>query len=305
MAKQTGFVYLAAPIDQAIGRTGWEGVRGAVVRTAAELAARGWGSYDPCRAFNIGQGQAVSREVSQINNWALGRCRGLVAFLPDGVPTIGVPIEIDRAAGMGKPVLILAQSRGAESWTLARYAAWDTVRIANTDVEHEAEDGTAWFVGAVAQAELIGRADPMPVAQVREPSPTEYKAILPQRAYDGDAGFDLFTSERREVEPGQVVDIPTNLAVELPPWSFGLVIGRSSALRRLGLYVHTGLIDSGYRGELFASVTAIKDPVIVSSGSRIAQLIVVSNGSQTIKPVMVDRLGESDRGTQGFGSSGT
>ncbi len=66
-----------------------------------------------------------------------------------------------------------------------------------------------------------------------------------------------------------------------------------------------GLIDPGYRGEVFCAVVNLDrhEPVEISAGDRIAQLVIVA--VPDLSPTFVDELPESSRGAGGFGSTGT
>ena len=77
-------------------------------------------------------------------------------------------------------------------------------------------------------------------------------AVLPQRAYAGDAGLDLAACERVELAPGARAVVGTGLAVAIPEGYAGFVQPRSGLAARHGItIVNTpGLVDSGYRGEL-------------------------------------------------------
>jgi dUTP pyrophosphatase len=129
---------------------------------------------------------------------------------------------------------------------------------------------------------------------------------LPAQAYAGDAGFDLSSSIDCVLEPGQRALIPTGLAVAIPEGHAGLVLPRSglSLKSGLGLANSPGLIDSHYRGEL--KVVAINhDPyasIHVNRGDRIAQLVVVA--LPQLAWLEVEALDDTERGGQGFGSSG-
>lgn len=130
---------------------------------------------------------------------------------------------------------------------------------------------------------------------------------IPTRAYPDDAGYDLYVSETTTIPPGAFVDIPTGVAVQLPEWAWGMLTGRSSTLRKRGLLVNTGIIDAGYRGELYAGAFNLtQQEVVVEAGDRIAQLIILENSTAvTEMPLIPDeQLDPHDRGTNGFGSSG-
>jgi dUTP pyrophosphatase len=130
-------------------------------------------------------------------------------------------------------------------------------------------------------------------------------AVVPTRAYDGDAGLDLTACERVELGPGERATVGTGLAVAIPDGYAGFVQPRSGLAARHGItIVNTpGLVDSGYRGELKVILlnTDAGEPFVVEPGMRIAQLVVLQVPG--IDPVEVAELPESERGVRGFGSS--
>ena len=133
------------------------------------------------------------------------------------------------------------------------------------------------------------------------------------RYYEGDCGLDLITSEAASVCPGGTADIPCGVAVALPPYTFGWITGRSSTWSKWKLQVVGGIIDEGWRGELFTMVHRPvifpddrDDQLIVPAGTRLAQLIILPNLASQVELYRVhpDDLPASDRGTSGFGSTG-
>jgi dUTP pyrophosphatase len=130
-------------------------------------------------------------------------------------------------------------------------------------------------------------------------------ALLPERAYRGDAGFDLAACERVELAPGERSLVPTGLAVAIPEGYAGFVQPRSGLAAKHGIsIVNTpGLVDSGYRGELKVALlnTDRRESFVVAPGMRIAQLVIVP--LPDVELVEVDELPESERGVRGFGSS--
>ncbi|HEY2325847.1 MAG TPA: dUTP diphosphatase [Gaiellaceae bacterium] len=130
-------------------------------------------------------------------------------------------------------------------------------------------------------------------------------AIVPVRAYDGDAGLDLSSCEHVELAPGERALVATGLAVAIPQGYAGFVQPRSGLAAKHGIsIVNTpGLIDSGYRGELKVTLinTDRAESFVVEPGMRIAQLVVVPVAS--LEPVEVDELPDTERGERGFGSS--
>lgn len=131
-------------------------------------------------------------------------------------------------------------------------------------------------------------------------------AQLPTKTYNDDAGFDLYVAETTVIAPGEFVDVPLGVSVGLPPGVWARITGRSSTLRRLGLLVNEGIIDTGYTGPLFAGVFNVGVySVSVTKGDRIAQLILHENTTGRFSAVAVDGHPETERGVSGFGSSGS
>jgi len=130
-------------------------------------------------------------------------------------------------------------------------------------------------------------------------------AVVPARAYAGDAGLDLAACERVELAPGERALVGTGLAVAIPEGHAGFVQPRSGLATKHGItIVNTpGLVDSGYRGELRVALlnTDRRETFIVETGMRIAQLVIVP--LPEVELVEVDELPESERGVRGFGSS--
>jgi dUTP pyrophosphatase len=130
-------------------------------------------------------------------------------------------------------------------------------------------------------------------------------AVLPERAYAGDAGLDLAACDRIELPPGERATVGTGLAVAVPEGFAGYVQPRSGLAARHGITIVNapGLVDSGYRGELRIVLlnTDARETFVVEPGMRIAQLVVVP--VPDVEPVVVDELPESVRGVRGFGSS--
>ena len=130
-------------------------------------------------------------------------------------------------------------------------------------------------------------------------------AVVPTRAYAGDAGLDLASAEHVVLEPGERAVVSTGLAVAIPEGHAGLVVPRSGLAARNGITIVNapGLVDSGYRGDVKVVLlnTDKRETFVVEPGMRIAQLVVIA--VPDLAPVEVDELEESERGVRGFGSS--
>jgi dUTP pyrophosphatase len=139
----------------------------------------------------------------------------------------------------------------------------------------------------------------LPIRRLRD------DAIIPSRAYAGDAGLDLAACERVELAPGKRAIVGTGLAIAVPDGHAAFVQPRSGLAAKHGItIVNTpGLVDSGYRGELMVILlnTDERSTFVVERGMRIAQLVVLP--IPEVDPVEVEELPESERGVRGFGSS--
>jgi dUTP pyrophosphatase len=148
-------------------------------------------------------------------------------------------------------------------------------------------------------APLAGAPLDLPVVKLRA------DAVVPERAYEGDAGLDLAACERVELGPGERATVPTGLAVAIPDGYAGFVQPRSGLAAKHGIAVvnSPGLIDAGYRGELRVVLlnTDVRETFVAEAGERIAQLVVLA-----VPPLAVREVAElpaSERGARGFGSS--
>ena len=130
-------------------------------------------------------------------------------------------------------------------------------------------------------------------------------AIVPVRAYPGDAGLDLAACDRVELGPGERAVVATGLAVAIPDGYAGFVQPRSGLASRHGISVVNapGLIDSGYRGEVRVVLlnTDWTETFVVEPAMRIAQLVVLD--VPQLELVETEELPGSERGLRGFGSS--
>jgi dUTP pyrophosphatase len=131
-------------------------------------------------------------------------------------------------------------------------------------------------------------------------------ARVPERAYDGDAAFDLYAAEAATLPPGRRAVIGTGIALGLPPGLAALTLPRSGLAAKHGISIVNapGLIDPGYRGEVRVILlnTDTEAPFEVSEGDRIAQLLFLPLTDVSL--ATVDALQDTARGQRGFGSSG-
>lgn len=121
---------------------------------------------------------------------------------------------------------------------------------------------------------------------------------------EGDAGYDLYASEHITLFNGEQKLIPTGLHLSIPRGVVGMIRDRSSlALQQI--YVHAGVIDSSYRGEIKVLLeNASNKNLHVEPGHRVAQLLFVPICILPLNSVEKHSLGESIRGEGSFGSTG-
>ena len=134
-------------------------------------------------------------------------------------------------------------------------------------------------------------------------------ARVPERAYAGDAGYDLAAAENLVLAPGERAAIRTGVAIAVPDGYAGLVLPRSGLAVRHGISLVNapGLIDPGYRGELMVPLINHdrEETFEVETGMRIAQLVLVRAAEARFVSVELLEEGADGRGVGGFGSSGT
>jgi dUTP pyrophosphatase len=134
------------------------------------------------------------------------------------------------------------------------------------------------------------------------------KNQLPAYATSGSAGLDLRACIERvmTIQPGEVLLIPTGIAMHLAdPGLAALVLPRSGLGHKHGIVMGNlvGLIDSDYQGQIFVSCwNRGHAPFLLNPMERIAQLVVVPVVQVGFN--VVDDFEQSERGANGFGSTG-
>lgn len=134
------------------------------------------------------------------------------------------------------------------------------------------------------------------------------KAQLPRRPYSNDAGYDLVAIEIKYFGKEDMLQYRTGLAIAIPEGYVGLIMPRSSIYKTRNWMINSvGVIDSGYRGEILINfetrITSNRQHHLYKIGDRVAQLIIMK--LPEIEFVEVNRFnGDTERGNNGFGSSG-
>ena len=132
-------------------------------------------------------------------------------------------------------------------------------------------------------------------------------AVLPSRGSALAAGCDLYADlqEPVTIEPHETKMIGTGLAMEIPEGYFGAIFARSGLAAKESLRPANcvGVVDADYRGEFRVALHNDGEiPRVIAPGERIAQLVVIPY--LPVGFAEVDELGETDRGSGGFGSTG-
>ena len=132
-------------------------------------------------------------------------------------------------------------------------------------------------------------------------------AHVPVSGTSNSAGYDLFAcvTEDININPNGIVMIPTGIAIEIPDGYFGMVCSRSGLASKHGIHVlnSPGIIDSDYRGELKCIMhNCSNNTFVIQNNTKIAQLVIIKY--ESIQWIESSNLSCTDRGTQGFGSTG-
>lgn len=128
-------------------------------------------------------------------------------------------------------------------------------------------------------------------------------SILPIRASENAAGYDLFSAETAIVNARSRQMINTYISVAILPGYYGRIAPRSGLALKQGIDVGGGVIDADYRGNVGVILfNHSGNDFEIKKGDRIAQLIIERIDNPDI--VQVDDLDDTQRGDGGFGSTG-
>lgn len=152
----------------------------------------------------------------------------------------------------------------------------------------------------VSYGQLRGFQD-VPEAE-RLPVILDEGAFLPTRAHETDAGLDLYSPIATRIPDYGSRIIDTGVHVQLPPGTAGLLVSKSGLNTKHNI-TSTGLIDEGYTGTIHVKLyNHGMEAYNVRRGDKISQLVIIDVEHMT--PHVVTSFEETDRGDNGFGSSG-
>lgn len=130
----------------------------------------------------------------------------------------------------------------------------------------------------------------------------ESDARMPERAYPSDAGLDIFSREEKVILPGESAVFDTGVHVELPEGTFMKLESKSGLNVKYGVVSHGGVIDQNYRGSIVVKLyNHGEKPYMVRKGQKIIQGIIQPYLAPELE--VVEELSETDRGSNGFGST--
>jgi len=128
------------------------------------------------------------------------------------------------------------------------------------------------------------------------------KAVIPTKAFETDAGFDLVSVKTLKINGHVTGLVPTGLAFDIPVGYYAQIVDRSGIAATKTLKVKAGVIDSGYRGEINVVLGNHGSyPVEILQGEKIAQLVILPVPEVEFKKT--GTLTKSPRDTDGFGST--
>ena len=128
-------------------------------------------------------------------------------------------------------------------------------------------------------------------------------ARLPEKAHQGDLGYDVFADEDKWIPCGEYKLVSTGISIWSNSYNYGWIIKDRSSIAMKGLFTHAGVIDAGYTGEIkifFHNVSATS--IKLEKGDKIAQLVPTKVINFEIEEVA--ELHKTKRGGDGFGSTG-
>ena len=126
--------------------------------------------------------------------------------------------------------------------------------------------------------------------------------ILPTRAHDTDAGLDLYSPYTTKIGARRFKKINTGVHIQLPKGTVGFIKSKSGLMSKCGILTD-GTIDEGYTGEISIVLFNFGGQTYkIEAYDKIAQLVIVPVSYEKLE--ICDRLEESDRGNDGFGSTG-
>lgn len=308
-------IYLAHPIDQT--------TQAASVQNVVDLLdSLDYSHYRPGGAFALAMAHAELRDleiVDRINTFALRAADAVVAWLPSGVISLGVPAEIEAALQQDKPVVVL--TTGGLSTRSVQLTNWRLRGAFVVEFDHKRmisweKDPTDFALMLTMRPSQLGLMDE-PESVSREthaaanpypelPVATMSGATFPTRGHPDDAGIDLAIYDDEVLQPGEYRLLSTGIRAAVPHGYWGMITGRSSTWAKHRCDVRLAVIDAGYRGELMIGIENRSDRrILFPAGTRLAQYVLLPAWlGEAVNVGGPSALPAHERGENGYGSTG-
>ena len=128
------------------------------------------------------------------------------------------------------------------------------------------------------------------------------EAIMPSRAHDLDAGIDIYAREDKTVPANGSACFDTGVHIEIPRGYVGFLKSKSGLNVKHGI-TSEGVIDAGYTGSIVVKLyNDSEENYAVSAGDKISQIVLLPIYTPGLE--LVETLEQTERGINGFGSSG-
>lgn len=310
--------YLAGAIDTILPKQaqGWR------KQAASVLNKYGVHTFDPSVAFGLCRKDnetwlSKSKVVIEVNNVALNNSEYVIAEMEFDCQHTGTVLEIEQAAKEGKVIAV---------WNSNKFTPMYLHHIPNVHIFPTLRECVQFIVGhangRVLDRESVELLDnlsnianktiyiklldehPLKIAQQKgELSDIDPRLVL-YKKYNDDTGFDIICSQDLTIEPYGKANIPTHIAIQPPKGYWYRLVGRSSTFHVHGMLVVEGIIDTQFRGHLYCSIQNLTGKEQhIKAGDSLAQLVFHEVVGHDWDVKIVDKLQDSERGENGFGST--
>lgn len=312
--------YLAGAIDTILP----EHAQGWRKKAANVLNAYGIHAYDPSVGFSLCRTNnedwlSKSKVIIDVNNLVIQNSEYVLAEMEFDCQHTGTVLEIKMASEMGKVVVVWNSNKFTPMYlhNIQNIHIFPTLsQCVNYIVEHSKgktiHKQDAELLDSAGREEkyektlFIKLLDGHPLKKAQEKG--ELGDIDPRlilfKKYGDDTGFDIICSENLTIPPYGKANVPTHIALQPPKGYWYRLVGRSSTFHVHGMLVVEGIIDTQYRGHLYCSIQNVTgEEQHIRAGDALAQLVFHEVVGHDWNLAIVDELKESERGTNGFGST--
>lgn len=128
-------------------------------------------------------------------------------------------------------------------------------------------------------------------------------AYLPEKAHRADAGYDLRTPKKVVIRRHESVCIDTGVHMQIPDGWYGQLFSKSGLNVKHDIVSLGGTVDSGFTGSIVVKLYNLgEEDYVFEAGDKIVQIVLMPCGNFYM--TQVDELEETERGDNGFGSTG-